>query len=112
MGGCSDDCFMNFRTWLVTRGKSVYTAALENPDSLCAQFDKIPKGDIPLWEYYLSKQCDRRFGKGAHNKAYEQFEFSPEQISDPENKFVSDDEASLKRLCPAVFDKYWGNLRF
>src|SRR5262245_20074215 len=61
MGGCSDDCFMDFRRWLVTRGESVYTAALEKPDSLCVEFAKIPEGDIPLWEYYLSKHYDRRF---------------------------------------------------
>jgi hypothetical protein len=112
MGGCSDDCFMEFRTWLVLRGKRVYAAALQNPDSLCREFDKIPKGDIPLWEYYLSKQYDRRFGEGAHDEAYRRFRFSPERLADPENEWSGDDKASIRRLCPTVFDKYWGNLRF
>jgi len=112
MGGCSDDCFMDFRTWLVLRGKPVYTAALQNPDSLCREFAKIPKADLPHWEYYLSKQYDRRFGEGAHDKAYRCFKFSPEELADPENEWNGDDEASIKRLCPTVFDKYWGKLRF
>ena len=32
--GCSDDRFIDFRSWLVAQGKTVYMAALENPDSL------------------------------------------------------------------------------
>jgi hypothetical protein len=32
--GCSDDSFYYFRFWLISRGKDVYEAALENPDNL------------------------------------------------------------------------------
>jgi hypothetical protein len=112
MGGCSNDCFIDFRKWLVMRGKSVYRAALQDPDSLCVEFDKIPKGDIPLWEYYPSRQYDRRFGGGAHDRAYQRFKFPPVELFDPENEWNSDDEASIRKLCPRVFQKYWGNSRF
>ena len=33
-GGCSDDGFIDFRAWLVTRGKEVFEKALQNSDSL------------------------------------------------------------------------------
>jgi hypothetical protein len=33
-GGCSDDMFWDFRSWLVSRGRKVYDAAVNNPDSL------------------------------------------------------------------------------
>ena len=33
-GGCSDDGFMDFRDWLVSRGKREYDLAMMNPDSL------------------------------------------------------------------------------
>ncbi|CAN5117490.1 hypothetical protein BH11PLA2_BH11PLA2_37990 [soil metagenome] len=33
-GGCSDDGFMDFRTWLILEGEAIYKAALANPDSL------------------------------------------------------------------------------
>ena len=36
--GCSDDGFMDFRTWLVGQGKEVYLSALKDPDAL-ANFD-------------------------------------------------------------------------
>ncbi len=33
-GGCSEGNFMDFRYWLISRGKDIYEAALENPDNL------------------------------------------------------------------------------
>ena len=35
-GGCSDDGFTDFRYALISRGREVYEAALQNPDSLAA----------------------------------------------------------------------------
>src|SRR5205085_11205618 len=32
--GCSDDGFWDFRSWLVSRGKKVYDAAVRDPESL------------------------------------------------------------------------------
>ncbi|HEX2623106.1 MAG TPA: DUF4240 domain-containing protein, partial [Phototrophicaceae bacterium] len=34
--GCSDDGFIDFRTWLIAQGQNVYEDALKNPDSLSA----------------------------------------------------------------------------
>ena len=34
MDGCTDDLFIDFRAWLIAQGKTIYMAALENPDSL------------------------------------------------------------------------------
>lgn len=33
-GGCSDDGFTDFRSWLLLQGQTVYDAALKDPDSL------------------------------------------------------------------------------
>jgi hypothetical protein len=33
-GGCSDDGFLDFKGWLVSRGEKVFEAALAKPDSL------------------------------------------------------------------------------
>jgi hypothetical protein len=115
MGGCGDDSFMDFRTWLVARGRSVYAAALRDPDSLAGEFDKIPTGEIPLWEYYFQRQFDARFGKGAHHKVYERYglaDHGPNRIRDPENHWSEADETSIGKLCPKVFATYWNNTRF
>lgn len=34
-GGCSDDGFMDFRSWLISMGRVVFEQALADPDSLC-----------------------------------------------------------------------------
>ena len=112
MGGCSGDCFMDFRNWLVTRSRAVYTAAIQHPDSLSAEFSKIPKGDIPLWEYSYHVLFDDRFGPGACNAAYEKFGHRPFELHDPENKWDSEDDESLRRLCPTVFMRWSDNIRF
>lgn len=33
-GGCSDDGFIDFRAWLITRGKDLFEKALAHPDTL------------------------------------------------------------------------------
>jgi hypothetical protein len=38
-GGCSDDGFHYFRAWLISRGRAVYEAAVQNPDSLTGLTD-------------------------------------------------------------------------
>ena len=34
--GCSDDCFRDFRNYVISLGRASYSAALRNPDSLAA----------------------------------------------------------------------------
>jgi hypothetical protein len=54
-GGCSDDGFAYFRAWLVSRGREVYTAALDNPDTLAAVVDP-DRDDYELEEiWYVSR---------------------------------------------------------
>ena len=33
-GGCSDDCFLDFRGWLIAQGEKVYLKAIRDPDTL------------------------------------------------------------------------------
>jgi hypothetical protein len=33
-GGCSDDGFVYFRSWLILKGEAIYAAALKDPDTL------------------------------------------------------------------------------
>jgi hypothetical protein len=54
-GGCGDDGFMDFRSWLISRGRQIYMAAISNPDSLALLAD--PKYAHPL------EGPDRFFGE-------------------------------------------------
>jgi hypothetical protein len=40
-GGCSDDGFMDFRGWLVSKGQKVYETALADPESLLRVVDDV-----------------------------------------------------------------------
>lgn len=33
-GGCSDDAFIDFRSWLISMGRSIFEGAMADPDSL------------------------------------------------------------------------------
>jgi Protein of unknown function (DUF4240) len=45
--GCSDDCFRDFRGYLISLGRSAYTKALRNPDSLASVVQDAETGS---WE--------------------------------------------------------------
>jgi uncharacterized protein DUF4240 len=45
--GCSDDCFRDFRAYLISLGPSAFAAALRNPDSLAPIVQDAEQGD---WE--------------------------------------------------------------
>jgi Protein of unknown function (DUF4240) len=45
--GCSDDCFRDFRAYLISLGPRAYGAALRNPDSLAPIVQDAEEGD---WE--------------------------------------------------------------
>ena len=45
--GCSDDCFRDFRAYLISLGRGPYEAAMKNPDSLAPVVQDAEGGD---WE--------------------------------------------------------------
>jgi hypothetical protein len=45
--GCSDDCFRDFRAYLISLGRAPYEAALKDPDSLAPVVEDAETGD---WE--------------------------------------------------------------
>jgi hypothetical protein len=45
--GCSDDCFRDFRGYLISLGRGPYESALKNPDSLAPVVQDAEKGN---WE--------------------------------------------------------------
>ena len=45
--GCSDDCFRDFRAYLISLGRGPYEAALRDPDSLASVVQDAEQGD---WE--------------------------------------------------------------
>ena len=116
MGGCSDDWFDYFRFWLVSRGKDVFTAAMQDHDSLADEFDKLADGETPAWEeisYVADKVFKKRFGKEMDDSDVD-VEIDEKELLWPEIEFEwkESDEESIKKICPRTFDKWWDNDRF
>lgn len=63
-GGCSDDGFMDFRGWLISRGELVYEAALLDPESLV---NVVSEDDgecqVEGYQYLASQVWEEKTGK-------------------------------------------------
>lgn len=59
-GWISDDGFMDFRMWLISRGKEAYVAALKDPDSL-ARLDVSGMARFELYGY-VSQEAYKKAG--------------------------------------------------
>jgi hypothetical protein len=63
-GGCSDDGFMDFRGWLISRGEKVYEAAMANADSLAAVVEEHDDDcQVEGFEYIASQVWEEKTGK-------------------------------------------------
>ncbi|MBS1662532.1 MAG: DUF4240 domain-containing protein [Bacteroidetes bacterium] len=100
-GGCSDDGFEYFRTWLIAQGKERYYKALSNPDSL-AEVDEEHIAEVE-WEgiAYVA------------NDVYQ--ELTDEEV-DADSEFIENQEVTgkewteegddLKQMFPLLWEKY------
>ena len=60
-GGCSDDGFRHFRDWLISEGRSVFEAALADPESL-ANLPDVESPENELYGYVAGEAFKRTTG--------------------------------------------------
>ena len=97
-GGCSDDCFIDFRGWLIGQGKEVYLKALSDPDSL-SELEKINE-DIE-WEGY-NYLADTVY----EEKTDDEMPMTSKANHPSEPKGKKWDENELETLLPKLSKKY------
>ena len=102
-GGCSDDCFDYFRAWLIGRGQDPYEAALANPDSLADVAEEEDCEQEELLSLAIGVWLKR------HKKDWgNDTPFPSTPSSDPgPAEWEEDDEESLARLYPRLYEKFW-----
>ncbi|MEN9360818.1 MAG: hypothetical protein RL095_2353 [Verrucomicrobiota bacterium] len=67
-GGCSDDGFMDFRGWLISRGEKAYEAALADPESLVKVVkDHDDDCQIEGYQYVASQAWEEKTGKASES---------------------------------------------
>jgi hypothetical protein len=106
-GGCSDDSFLYFRCWLISRGYAVFAKALTNPDSLASRtisatdcdFELILAAPASAWENQTGT------GRDAFDQAMGQIE---RQVYPPlqGDSFNFEDHTELQRRLPRLYRKY------
>lgn len=110
-GGCSDDCFDYFRGWLIGRGRAIYDAALENPDSLASVAEEGDGEQEELLSIAVQIYLKRT------GKDYSDLEESSPFASVPWPNLVGDlsdwddadeevAEEKQERLYPRLFEKF------
>ena len=109
-GGCSDDGFEYFRNWVISRGRETYYKAKENPDTLISQVgDDIEDYDFESFWYVALEAFNHKTGEDLYDYIdealfltkeghYPQFEFN----------WKEEDPESMKKICPKLFDRFWG----
>jgi len=99
-GGCSDDCFSDFRGWLIGLGKNTYYAAMSDPESLVDTSHEMDDE----WEglsYSAMTAYEQKTGIQMPNGYQENYEITGEPWEE--------DEAVFESRYPRVWKK-WGDV--
>jgi hypothetical protein len=114
LSGCGDDAFDYFRFWLITQGKDIYNQVVQDADSLCDVIDGLADlhgEDYPMNEeldYIPMRVFEEKFKKDFHAVEAEMIDYKVElPLPKITREWKSDDEDSIKRICPKIFDKWW-----
>jgi hypothetical protein len=96
-GGCSDDNFTDFRSWLISMGRDVYEQALADADSL-AEYAYAPEVEDCFFEEFAYVTAKVLEVNGT--KAPEMDERHPDQ---PSGRDWRDDEGELALMFPKLW---------
>lgn len=102
-GGCSDDGFMDFRSWLISMGRKVYENALLAPDSL-AQIDlgASNREEVFFGDFSYVANCAYKCKTGKE-LPWNDVESPEEPTGEPWNENSTDE---LQHLYPKLWAKY------
>lgn len=100
-GGCSDDGFMDFRGWLISRGEKDYEAALANPESL-VEVVTDSDGDCQIegFQYIASQVWEQKTGKSGDDFPSHDIEYREDPSGTPW------EEEELEQRFPMLCDKF------
>ena len=108
-GGCSDDSFDYFRAWLVSKGRTVFETAVENPDSLIDFLAEVDEFDILENEEIMYATLDAYEEVTGKTDFYDVLDTFDDNFSILEIELTWDDEdpKTLEAVCPKLFERYY-----
>ncbi|MGJ8594119.1 MAG: DUF4240 domain-containing protein [Aquaticitalea sp.] len=99
-GGCSDDCFSDFRGWLIGQGKDIFENAMQNAESLVELKHDMDNDDWEGLSYVAREVYEKKTGgQDMPNGISENFEIIGEEWEE--------DDDVLKVKYPKLHEK-WG----
>ena len=103
-GGCSDDGFLDFRGWLISRGERVYEEALRDPETL-AQVVNADAGDECQYEgfQYIAREA---WEKQTRNRVGDFPVVEITQPDEPMGQPWSEEGDDLERRFPKLWRKF------
>ncbi len=116
LGGCSDDGFEYFRGWVISRGKAVFQAALEDPDVLIFELARLTSWtDAELEEMLSVAWCAFKekvgvdFSEASLHYDSELLKYAPEATHYPDIQidWSAQDPESLQKICPRIFAHFY-----
>lgn len=106
-GGCSDDGFIDFRSWLLLQGRAVYEAARKDPERLAKLRVELDEASCEC--YPAQEAFERATGTTASDAFYTAFnaKYGPGQPP-PElgDGWDFDDETEMRKRYPRLTAKY------
>lgn len=96
-GGCSDDCFSDFRGWLIGQGKSIFENAIQNIETL-SELNETNDGDWEGLSYIPTDIYEKKTGKAMPQGIQENIEITGEEWEENEN--------DLKNRFPKLYMKF------
>jgi hypothetical protein len=97
-GGCSDDDFDCFRAWLIAQGGETFHEVLQNPETL-ADLGEANEALKPLLQVA---------GKAFHARTTTELDSASPTPADLAGDQWRDDEKTLQKKFPRLFEKFWG----
>jgi hypothetical protein len=108
-GGCSDDGFEYFRNWVISRGKTIYYNAKQNPDNLISEVNtELEMYDFESFWYVALEAFKQKTGKDLYDYIdYENFKTNGGNYPQIEFTWNEENPESMKKICPKLFEKIW-----
>jgi hypothetical protein len=100
-GGCTDDGFLGFKGWLISRGEKVFEAALAKPDALAKVVGPGEGCEADGFAFAAQMAWARKTGKGV-----DEFPASPLGPGKGGIGGTPWDEAALPKLLPKLRKKF------
>jgi len=98
--GCSDDCFRDFRAYVISLGPRAYEQAIANPDSLASVAQDAETGD---WENADNVAPDAYSSRTGNDFPIDESDLSGRPAGTP---FPENDIALLKRQYPKLAARF------